>query len=120
MQIYITAFIIALGVAYMVTPSVQRLAVRWGAVDKPEARKVHKGIIPRLGGLAIYAGFIAAVLASVHMTWELLGILVGGTAILLLGVVDDVPEELQLTHAIHLSRGRAPMNRVVSRCGTHR
>ena len=90
MQIYITAFIIALGVAYMVTPSVQRLAVRWGAVDKPEARKVHKGIIPRLGGLAIYAGFIAAVLASVHMTWELLGILVGGTAILLLGVVDDV------------------------------
>lgn len=74
----------------MVTPSVQRLAVRWGAVDKPEARKVHKGIIPRLGGLAIYAGFIAAVLASVHMTWELLGILVGGTAILLLGVVDDV------------------------------
>ena len=90
MQIYITAFIIALGVAYMVTPSVQRLAVRCGAVDKPEARKVHKGIIPRLGGLAIYAGFIAAVLASVHMTWELLGILVGGTAILLLGVVDDV------------------------------
>ena len=90
MQIYITAFIIALGVAYMVTPSVQRLAVRWGAVDKPEARKVHKGIIPRLGGLAIYAGFIAAVLASVHMTRELLGILVGGTAILLLGVVDDV------------------------------
>ena len=74
----------------MVTPSVQRLAVRWGAVDKPEARKVHKGIIPRLGGLAIYAGFLAAVLASVHMTWELLGILVGGTAILLLGVVDDV------------------------------
>ena len=50
MQIYITAFIIALGVAYMVTPSVQRLAVRWGAVDKPEARKVHKGIIPRLVG----------------------------------------------------------------------
>jgi len=90
MQVYITAFIIALGVAYMVTPSVQRLAVRWGAVDKPEARKVHTGIIPRLGGLAIYAGFIAAVLASVHLTWELLGILVGGTAILLLGVVDDV------------------------------
>ena len=90
MQIYITAFIIALGVAYMVTPSVQRLAVRWGAVDKPEARKVHTGIIPRLGGLAIYIGFIAAVLSSVHLTWELLGILVGGTAILLLGIVDDV------------------------------
>lgn len=90
MQVYFTAFLIALGVAYLVTPSVQRLAVRWGAVDKPEARKVHTGIIPRLGGLAIYAGFIAAVLASVHLTWELLGILVGGTAILLLGVADDI------------------------------
>jgi UDP-GlcNAc:undecaprenyl-phosphate GlcNAc-1-phosphate transferase len=90
MQIYITAFIVALGVAYMITPSVQRLAVRWGAVDKPEARKVHTGIIPRLGGLAIYAGFLASVFACVHVTWELLGILVGGTAILLLGVIDDV------------------------------
>lgn len=90
MEIYFTAFIVALGVAYLVTPSVQRLAVRWGAVDKPEARKVHKGIIPRLGGLAIYVGFLASVLASVHVTWELMGILAGGTAILLLGVIDDI------------------------------
>jgi UDP-GlcNAc:undecaprenyl-phosphate/decaprenyl-phosphate GlcNAc-1-phosphate transferase len=90
MQIYLTAFIVALGVTYLVTPSVKRLAVRWGAVDKPDARKVHKGIIPRLGGLAIYAGFIVSVLLSVHLTWELLGILLGGTAILLLGVVDDI------------------------------
>jgi len=90
MQIYLTAFIVALGVTYLVTPSVKRLAVRWGAVDKPEARKVHKGTIPRLGGLAIYAGFIVSVLLSVHLTWELLGILLGGTAILLLGIADDV------------------------------
>ena len=90
MHVYFTAFIIALGVTYLVTPSVKRLAVRWGAVDKPDARKVHKGIIPRLGGLAIYAGFIASVLASVHLTWELVGILAGGTAILLLGIIDDI------------------------------
>ena len=90
MNVYFTAFIIALGVTYLVTPSVKRLAVRWGAVDKPDARKVHKGIIPRLGGLAIYAGFIASVLASVHLTWELVGILAGGTAILLLGIIDDI------------------------------
>ena len=90
MQLYLTAFIIALGVTYLLTPSVQRLAVRLGAVDKPDARKVHRGIIPRMGGLAIFAGFIASVLASVHMTWELIGILTGGTAILLLGIADDI------------------------------
>lgn len=90
MQIYITAFIVALGVTYLVTPSVKRLAVRWGAVDKPDARKVHTGLVPRLGGLAIYAGFIAAVLVSTHLTWELVGLIVGGTSILLLGVVDDI------------------------------
>ena len=92
MNVYFTAFIIALGVTYLVTPSVKRLAVRWGAVDKPDARKVHKGIIPRLGGLAIYAGFIASVLASVHLTWELVGILAGGTAILLLGIIDAIDQ----------------------------
>lgn len=90
MKIYLTAFIIALGVAYLVTPFVQRLAVRWGAVDKPDERKVHTGIIPRLGGLAIYAGFLVSVLASAHVTLELFGILAGGTAILLLGVIDDI------------------------------
>lgn len=90
MQIYLTAFIVALGVTYLVTPHVKRLAVRWGAVDKPDARKVHTGIIPRLGGLAIYAGFITSVLASVHVTWELFGLLIGGTAILVLGIVDDI------------------------------
>ncbi len=42
--------LVALGVAYMITPSVQRLAVRWAAVDKPEARKVHTGISPRWVG----------------------------------------------------------------------
>ena len=90
MNVYFIAFIVALGVTYLATPSVKRLAIRWGAVDKPDARKVHKGIIPRLGGLAIYAGFIASVLASVHLTWELVGLLTGGTAILLLGVLDDI------------------------------
>ena len=90
MNVYFIAFIVALGVTYLVTPSVKRLAIRWGAVDKPDARKVHKGIIPRLGGLAIYAGFIASVLARVHLTWELVGLLTGGTAILLLGVLDDI------------------------------
>lgn len=90
MQIYMTAFIIALGVAYLVTPQVKTLAGRMGALDTPSARKVHTEPIPRMGGLAIYAGFLVSVLSSVHMTWEIFGILVGGTAILAVGILDDI------------------------------
>ena len=59
---YAFTFLIALAVTFVLTPLVKRLAVTVGAVDKPDARKVHHGLIPRLGGLAIYAGFMASVM----------------------------------------------------------
>ena len=43
-----------------------------------------------MGGLAIYAGFIIAVLASVHLTQEIIGLMVGGTVILVVGIIDDM------------------------------
>ena len=39
-------------------PIVKLLAVHIGAVDKPNARKVHHKIMPRMGGLAIYGAFL--------------------------------------------------------------
>ena len=90
MQIYLTAFIIALGIAYLATPRVKTLAVRLGALDNPNSRKVHTEPIPRMGGLAIYAGFLASILCTVHITWEIFGLLVGGTAILIIGILDDI------------------------------
>jgi UDP-GlcNAc:undecaprenyl-phosphate GlcNAc-1-phosphate transferase len=90
MQTYIVAFTIALAAAYFLTPQVKNLAIKIGAVDTPDARKVHKGIIPRMGGLAIYAGFVFAVLASMHVSREIMGLLVGGTVILIVGIIDDL------------------------------
>jgi UDP-GlcNAc:undecaprenyl-phosphate GlcNAc-1-phosphate transferase len=66
-EIYIVAFTVALVASYLLTPHVKRLAIRAGALDKPDARKVHTQPTPRMGGLAIYAGFLLAVLASVHI-----------------------------------------------------
>ena len=57
---YVVPFVIALVVSYLLTPSVKKLAIKIGAVDRPNARKVHTHVIPRLGGLAIYIGFMAA------------------------------------------------------------
>ncbi|MGB9826312.1 MAG: MraY family glycosyltransferase, partial [Desulfofundulus sp.] len=82
--------LLATGITLAATPWVRRQAFRWGAVDRPDARKVHRGIMPRLGGLAVYAGFVAAVLATMHLTPGICGLLLGMTLITLLGAVDDM------------------------------
>jgi len=92
MQTYLVAFIIALATAYFITPYVKELAIWAGAMDAPNARKVHTTPIPRMGGLAIYAGFVLAVLASIHVNQQILGLLLGGTVILVVGIIDDLQQ----------------------------
>ena len=86
---YILAFIIALLASWVLTPYVKKLAFRIGALDKPDGRKVHHGIMPRLGGLAIYLAFVIAVLATMHMTRDIFALLLGGTVIVIVGILDD-------------------------------
>ncbi|MGI6092387.1 MAG: undecaprenyl/decaprenyl-phosphate alpha-N-acetylglucosaminyl 1-phosphate transferase [Veillonellaceae bacterium] len=99
MQAYFVAFTIALAVAYIATPQVINLATKAGALDAPDARKVHTKPIPRMGGLAIYAGFVLAVLASMHVNREIMGLLAGGTFILIIGIIDDI---MQLSAKVKL------------------
>ena len=87
---YVVPFIIALVVSYLLTPGVKKVAIKVGAVDRPNARKVHTHVIPRLGGLAIYIGCMAAVLFCVPLHHELLGMLLGCTAIVAIGIWDDI------------------------------
>ena len=56
------AFAIALLASLGLTVPIRHLALRYGMVDKPGPRKVHLDPIPLLGGIAIYLGFILAVL----------------------------------------------------------
>ncbi|MBR1397178.1 MAG: undecaprenyl/decaprenyl-phosphate alpha-N-acetylglucosaminyl 1-phosphate transferase [Selenomonadaceae bacterium] len=93
---YILAFILAVGVALFVTPAVILLAAKTGALDKPDARKVHKKPIPRIGGLGIYIAFMASmltVMAFADMTsdvfFEVVGLIVSGTLIVAVGIIDD-------------------------------
>ena len=57
-------FLLAALVSYILTPYIKTLAFKIGAIDKPDNRKVHKKIMPRLGGLAIYIAFMIAAVAS--------------------------------------------------------
>ncbi len=86
----LTALMLAALVAFTFTPSVSVLAYRIGAIDVPkDNRRMHKQPIPRIGGLAIFAGFIVASLVFCKLTPELITIYVGGLIIVAVGVIDD-------------------------------
>lgn len=90
--VYIVAFLVALAITYVITPIVSKLAIKIGAIDKPDARKVHHGVIPRLGGLAICIGYMASVLWNVPHTHSLFGLLLGSTILVIVGIWDDVKQ----------------------------
>lgn len=86
--------ILALGVSMLLsfatTPLVKRLAYKIGAVDVPkDKRRMHDHPIPRLGGLAIFIGFVVAVLLFGKVDLQMRGILLGACLIVAVGVVDD-------------------------------
>ena len=85
------ALLVAALVALISTPVVKALAFRVGAVDVPkDARRMHDHPIPRMGGLAIFFGFILSVLIFQPLTPELRGMLLGGVVIVILGIFDDI------------------------------
>ena len=61
---FMTSFLVALVVSATILPAVIRWAHRLGAVDRPGGRRIHRGEIPRLGGIGIFLGFIAGVGAT--------------------------------------------------------
>ena len=85
------AVVTAMIAAFIFTPLVKRFAEKVGAMDNPgEARRVHDHPIPRMGGMAIFLGFIIAVLIFADVTSEVQGILIGSIVIVATGVVDDI------------------------------
>lgn len=87
----LTALVLAALVAFTATPAVSVLAYKIGAVDVPkDNRRMHKKPTPRVGGLAIFAGFVVSSLIFCEPTPELIAIYVGGLIIVAVGVIDDV------------------------------
>ena len=85
------ALLAAAIVALISTPVVKSLAFKVGAVDVPkDNRRMHDHPIPRMGGLAIFFGFILSVLIFLPLTKQLRGMLMGGVIIVILGIFDDI------------------------------
>ena len=87
----LVVFLVAFGLSFVSTPLAIRLAPKIGAVDVPkDGRRMHKHAIPRFGGLAIYIGTTGTLLIFGGDYDELVPVIIGGTAIYILGVVDDL------------------------------
>ena len=85
------ALLTAAIVAFITTPVVRTLAFRVGAVDVPrDNRRMHNHPIPRMGGLAIFFGFILSALIFVPLDAPLRGMLMGAVIIVILGIFDDI------------------------------
>jgi UDP-GlcNAc:undecaprenyl-phosphate GlcNAc-1-phosphate transferase len=83
------AFFAALITVLVLTPLVIKFAIWFGAIDKPNARKVHENIMPRLGGLAIFFGVIAGYFAGGLYDQKINTISVGALLIIIIGIFDD-------------------------------
>lgn len=119
---YILAFLFSLIISLFIMPLVIRLAERFDIIAKPGARRIHARYIPSAGGLGIYIGFIGSLgllyLLNIRhfrllLSYPLLsyrvinppptiqtyltGILIGGTIIVILGIIDDKKGVMALT-----------------------
>lgn len=85
------ALVAAILIAFIATPVVKSLAEKVGAVDVPkDNRRMHNHPIPRMGGLAIFLGFLLSTLIFVPLSNAMQGMLLGSVIIVILGIFDDI------------------------------
>jgi UDP-GlcNAc:undecaprenyl-phosphate GlcNAc-1-phosphate transferase len=95
---YLIIFLVAAGTTFGLTPLVRRLALRFRVIDHPSDRKIHPAPTPTMGGLAMWAGFLVAMITSRFLPFfepmnltaaEPLAAAVTCTLMTGLGVIDD-------------------------------
>lgn len=74
------------------TPLLVQAAHHWKLVDTPTDRKIHAQPTPRLGGIAVYGGFVGSVMLNSILPDWMTAILAAGSLLLIIGVIDDLRE----------------------------
>ena len=77
-------------VVALVMPVIIKIAHHVNALDMPNERKVHKEPMPRMGGLAIFIGFLVGYMLFCNQTVQMNSILIGSFFIILIGIFDDI------------------------------
>lgn len=96
---YALVGLVAAATTWLLTPLVRRVAIRVGAVARPDPRHVHERPTPLLGGAAMFAGFLAAMAVASQVpqfhemfdgSSEPLGVVLAAGVIFLVGTLDDL------------------------------
>ncbi len=97
---YGVVFAVAAAVTFALTPAVWRLSTRWGAVVKPDERRIHERPTPTLGGVAMLIALLVALgvarflpgFGPMFESSELFGVAFAAIVILAIGMLDDLRE----------------------------
>ncbi len=95
-MIYFLVFGIAAAAAFLTTPLARRLSLRWDVVARPGGRRLHQGVIPKLGGIPLLVGYLAAMPLIYWLVppegddaLRLRGVLLGTIIMFIGGYLDD-------------------------------
>jgi UDP-GlcNAc:undecaprenyl-phosphate GlcNAc-1-phosphate transferase len=87
----VVPLVAALLMSFIATPIVKSFAYKVGAIDVPKDNtRMHDHPIPRIGGLAIFLGFILSVILFADINRQIQGVLLGAVIVVITGAVDDV------------------------------
>jgi UDP-GlcNAc:undecaprenyl-phosphate GlcNAc-1-phosphate transferase len=77
--------------AHQLTPVAVRIALQYGLVDRPDGKlKRQSAPVAYLGGAAVYLAFVITLGLTYEFSREVLALLLAGTMVVLLGLVDDI------------------------------
>ncbi len=87
----VLSFVVAFATSCSLIVPIRRMALHWGMVDIPNARKIHRTPVPLLGGVAIYCGTVLSIIGFVESRarGQIFGILAASTLLLVVGILDD-------------------------------
>jgi len=90
MTFLILTFCVAIAFALYGVPIARKAALKFGIVDAPDGRLKHQeDAVPYFGGLAIYLAFLMSLAFTFEFRHDVLGIILGGTIVVMLGLIDD-------------------------------
>jgi UDP-GlcNAc:undecaprenyl-phosphate GlcNAc-1-phosphate transferase len=90
MHLYAVTCVLALALSLYGVPLARRAALLYNIVDKPDGKLKHqREPVPYLGGLAIYLAFLMSLAFTFEFRHDVLGIILGGTIVVMLGLIDD-------------------------------
>ncbi|AFZ37094.1 Glycosyl transferase, family 4, conserved region-containing protein [Stanieria cyanosphaera PCC 7437] len=97
---HLIAFLLSVTVVLWTIPDVKTVGLKFGIVDRPNARKIHQSPVVRVGGVSIFIGTIVALLIvwrlggfsqiSPHSEGELWGLVLGSILYFVIGLADDL------------------------------